>query len=150
MARALEAPSQPISSTLCAHGSASPATIGDDGLSAFLSVRRRLFGIAYRMLGSAAEAEDVVQDVWLRWQTANRSLVRDAAAFLATTTTRVAINVLQSSRTRRETSVGPGLPEPADGAPDPLRVSVTSLTSRLARYPLPAPTPPLKWKRTYG
>ena len=77
------------------------------------------FGIAYRMLGSAAEAEDVVQDVWLRWQTANRSLVRDAAAFLATTTTRVAINVLQSARTRRETPVGPGLPEPADAAPDP-------------------------------
>jgi RNA polymerase sigma-70 factor (ECF subfamily) len=84
-----------------------------------MSVRRRLFGIAYRMLGSAAEAEDVLQDVWLRWQMANRGLVRDAAAFLATTTTRVAINVLQSARTRRETCVGPGLPEPADAAPDP-------------------------------
>ena len=44
----------------------------DDGLNAFAEVRPRLFGIAYRMLGSAAEAEDIVQDVWLRWQSANR------------------------------------------------------------------------------
>ena len=91
----------------------------DDGLSAFMSVRPRLFGIAYRMLGSAAEAEDIVQDVWVRWQTADRSLVRDAAAFLATTTTRLAINVMQSARSRRETYVGPWLPEPVDTSADP-------------------------------
>ena len=91
----------------------------DDGLSAFLGVRPRLFSIAYRMLGSAAEAEDIVQDVWVRWQTADRSLVRDAAAFLATTTTRLAINVMQSARARRETYVGPGLPEPVDTSADP-------------------------------
>ncbi len=91
------------------------------GLAAFISVRPRLFGIAYRMLGSAAEAEDVVQDVWLRWQTADRSMVRDAAAFLATTTTRLAINVMQSARSRRETSVGPWLPEPVDASADPER-----------------------------
>ena len=91
----------------------------DDGLSAFLSVRPRLFGIAYRMLGSAAEAEDIVQDVWVRWQTADRSVVRDAAAFLATTTTRLAINVMQSARSRRETYVGPWLPEPVDTSADP-------------------------------
>ena len=71
------------------------------------------------MLGSAAEAEDIVQDVWLRWQTADRSLVRDAAAFLATTTTRLAINVMQSARSRRETYVGPWLPEPVDTSADP-------------------------------
>jgi DNA-directed RNA polymerase specialized sigma24 family protein len=57
----------------------------DDGLSVFVSVRPRLFGIAYRMLGSAAEAEDIVQDVWLRWQATDRTVVRDASAFLATT-----------------------------------------------------------------
>ena len=91
----------------------------DDGLSAFLSVRPRLFGIAYRMLGSAAEAEDIVQDVWVRWQTADRSLVRDAAAFLVTTATRLAINVMQSARSRRETYVGPWLPEPVDTSADP-------------------------------
>ena len=84
-----------------------------------MSVRPRLFGIAYRMLGSAVEAEDVVQDVWVRWQTADRSVVRDAPAFLATTTTRLAINVIQSARSRRETSVGPWLPEPVDTNADP-------------------------------
>lgn len=91
----------------------------DDGLSAFLSVRPRLFGIAYRMLGSAAEAEDIVQDVWVRWQTTDRSVVRDTAAFLATTTTHLAINVIQSARARRETHVGPWLPEPVDTSADP-------------------------------
>ena len=91
----------------------------DDGLSAFLSARPRLFGIAYRMLGSAAEAEDIVQDVWVRWQTSDRSVVRDAAAFLATTTTRLAINVMQSARSRRETYIGPWLPEPVDTSADP-------------------------------
>jgi RNA polymerase sigma factor (sigma-70 family) len=91
----------------------------DDGLAAFMSVRPRLFGIAYRMLGSAAEAEDVVQDVWVRWQTVDRSLVRDAAAFLATTTTRLAINVMQSARSRREKHAGPWLPEPVDASADP-------------------------------
>lgn len=91
----------------------------DDGLSAFLRMRPRLFGIAYRMLGSAAEAEDVVQDVWLRWQTTDRSIVRDAAAFLVTTATRLAINVMQSARARRETDMGPWLPEPTDTSSDP-------------------------------
>jgi RNA polymerase sigma factor (sigma-70 family) len=91
----------------------------DDGLPAFLSVRPRLFGIAYRMLGSAAEAEDVVQDAWLRWQMADRRVVRDAAAFLVTTATRLAINVMQSARSRRETFVAEWLPEPVDTGADP-------------------------------
>src|SRR5262245_34756710 len=99
--------------------STAPGVPSDDGLSVFLNVRRRLFSIAYRMLGSAAEAEDVVQDVWIRWQTADRSSVRDAAAFLATTTTRLAINVMQSARPRRETSAGGWLPEPVDHSADP-------------------------------
>ena len=91
----------------------------DDGLSAFFNVRSRLFGIAYRMLGSAAEAEDVLQEVWLRWQFTNRSVVQDAPAFLATTTTRLCINLAQSARSRRETYVGEWLPEPVDTASDP-------------------------------
>ena len=95
----------------------------DDGLPAFLGMRSRLFGIAYRILGSAAGAEDVVQDVWLRWQATDRSVVRDASAFLATTATRLAINVLQSARARWETSVAHGQPEPADPSSDP-RVAV--------------------------
>lgn len=91
----------------------------DNGLSTFLNVRPRLFGIAYRMLGSAAEAEDIVQDAWVRWQNADRGLVRDAAAFLATTTTRLAINSMQSARSRRETCVEPWIQEPVDMSADP-------------------------------
>src|SRR4051794_4291663 len=71
------------------------------------------------MLGSAAEAEDIVQDVWLRWQAADRSVVLDPPAFLATTATRLAINVAQSARSRHETYIGPWLPEPVDTSTDP-------------------------------
>lgn len=92
---------------------------GDDGLSVFLSARRRLFAIAYRMLRNAAEAEDIVQDVWIRWQTTDRSAVRDAAAFLATTTRRLAINVIQAARSRRETFAQPSLQEPVGTSGDP-------------------------------
>src|SRR5207249_8067829 len=91
----------------------------DDGLSAFALVRPRLFGIAYRMLGSAAEAEDIVQDVWLRWQSTNRSVVENPPAFLATTTTRLCINLAQSAHSRRETYIGMWLPEPVDTTGDP-------------------------------
>lgn len=85
----------------------------------FTRVRPRLFGIAYRMLSSVTEAEDLVQDVWLRWQAYDRSTVANPEAFLATTTTRLAINVLQSARKRRETYIGPWLPEPVDTGADP-------------------------------
>jgi DNA-directed RNA polymerase specialized sigma24 family protein len=71
--------------------------VNDDGVSVFESVRQRLFGIAYRMLGSAAEAEDIVQDTWLRWQGTDRSAVVDPPAFLATATTRLAITFAQSA-----------------------------------------------------
>src|SRR5437763_6386853 len=91
----------------------------DDGLSAFAPVRPRLFGIAYRMLGSAAEAEDVVQDVWMRWQSTNRSAIENPPAYLATTTTRLCINLVQSAHSRRETYVGTWLPEPVDTSSDP-------------------------------
>jgi RNA polymerase sigma-70 factor (ECF subfamily) len=89
----------------------------DGGLVPFVHARQRLFRIAYRILGSAAEAEDVVQDVWIRWQTTDRSVVRNPQAFLATTATRLAINVTESARARRETYVGPRLPQ-ANGALD--------------------------------
>lgn len=91
----------------------------DDGVSVFESVRPRLFGIAYRMLGSAAEAEDIVQDAWLRWQGTDRSAVVDPPAFLATATTRLAITFAESARSRRETYIGPWLPEPVDTSGDP-------------------------------
>jgi RNA polymerase sigma-70 factor (ECF subfamily) len=91
----------------------------DQAVRTFTGVRPRLFGIAYRMLGSATEAEDLVQEVWVRWQSCDRSAVVNPAAFLATTATRLAINALRSARVRRETYVGPWLPEPVDTDADP-------------------------------
>jgi RNA polymerase sigma-70 factor (TIGR02957 family) len=91
----------------------------EEAAAVFTSLRPRLFGIAYRMLSSAAEAEDLVQEVWLRWQMCDRGAVVNPAAFLATTTTRLAINALQSARVRRETYIGPWLPEPVDTSADP-------------------------------
>jgi RNA polymerase sigma-70 factor (ECF subfamily) len=93
--------------------------VSDSDVASFRTVRPRLFGIAYRVLGSASEADDVVQDAWIRWQRADRSNVRDAGAFLAATTTRLAINVGQSARARHETSFGPRPVEPVDAAGDP-------------------------------
>jgi RNA polymerase sigma-70 factor (ECF subfamily) len=91
----------------------------EEATAVFMSVRPRLFGIAYRMLGSASEAEDLLQEVWVRWQTYDRARVVNPAAFLATTTTRLAINALDSARVRRETYIGPWLPEPVDTSADP-------------------------------
>src|ERR687896_1922236 len=119
MTMAFDIPFQSVSSARSSRARERQTRTHDDGLSAFMSVRPRLFGIAYRMLGRAAEAEDVVQDVWVRWQTADRTLVRDAAAFLATTTTRLAINVMQSARSRREICARPWLQEPVDTTADP-------------------------------
>jgi RNA polymerase sigma factor (sigma-70 family) len=81
------------------------------GESAFVTVRPRLFAIAYRYLRDVGEAEDVVQDTWLRWDRADRSVVANPPAFLAVTAARLAINVARSARRRRETYVGPWLPD---------------------------------------
>ncbi|TDD70794.1 sigma-70 family RNA polymerase sigma factor [Jiangella aurantiaca] len=91
----------------------------EDGVAAFLDVRPQLFGIAYRMLGSVAEAEDIVQDAWIRWQRTDRSEVENPAAFLTTTATRLALTAATSARARRETYPGPWLPEPVDTSDDP-------------------------------
>ncbi|MEG9438173.1 sigma-70 family RNA polymerase sigma factor [Edaphobacter sp. HDX4] len=91
----------------------------DLATSAFLAVRRRLFGIAYRILGSAAEAEDIVQETWIRWQATDRTTVLDSPAFLSTITIRLALNLAQSAHSRRETYIGPWLPEPVDTSSDP-------------------------------
>ncbi|MDF6022443.1 RNA polymerase sigma factor SigJ [Streptomyces sp. JH34] len=71
-----------------------------------------LMGVAYRMLGRAADAEDVVQEAWLRWSSAGREDVRESRAFLVRITTRLAIDRLRHLRSRREAYVGPWLPEP--------------------------------------
>jgi RNA polymerase sigma-70 factor (ECF subfamily) len=74
--------------------------------------RRRLLGLAYRMLGSMADAEDAVQETYLRWHAADRDRVSNVRAFLMTTTTRICLDMLTSARARREEYVGPWLPEP--------------------------------------
>jgi RNA polymerase sigma-70 factor, ECF subfamily len=78
----------------------------------FASARPMLFSIAYRMLGSVMDAEDLVQDAYLRWQEAPETDVRSPRAYLATIVTRLAINQLQSARAKRETYMGTWLPEP--------------------------------------
>jgi RNA polymerase sigma-70 factor, ECF subfamily len=90
-------------------------------VASFQAARPRLFAVAYSVLGNAAEADDVVQDAWSRWHGTDRDRVRDAAAFLATTTRRLAVNVADSARARRETSMGPWLPERLDSRADPAR-----------------------------
>ena len=95
-----------------------------DGIEEFESVRPRLFAIAYRMLGRVSDAEDVVQETFLRFQRALRkgTEIESTPAFLSSIVTRLSINELQSARARREVYVGEWLPEPlftdADGRPD--------------------------------
>lgn len=83
-----------------------------DSAATFEPHRRRLLGLAYRMLGSMSEAEDAVQEAYLRWHSTDRDRVADARAFLMTTTARICLDVLTSARARREQYVGPWLPEP--------------------------------------
>jgi RNA polymerase sigma-70 factor (ECF subfamily) len=78
----------------------------------FERVRGRLFGIAYRMTGAATDAEEILQDAWLRWQEVDRTTVRDPDAYLAKIVTNLSIRQLTSARARRETYVGEWLPEP--------------------------------------
>src|SRR6266700_899012 len=80
--------------------------------ASFEPYRRRLLGLAYRMLGSMADAEDAVQETYLRWHAADRDKVSDPRAFLMTTTARICLDMLTSARARREEYVGPWLPEP--------------------------------------
>ena len=86
----------------------------------FEAHRGLMFAVAYRMLGSIADAEDAVQDAWLRWSAAPRADVLDPKAYLARVVTTTALNRLRSARTRREAYVGPWLPEPllTEAGPD--------------------------------
>jgi RNA polymerase sigma-70 factor (TIGR02957 family) len=92
-------------------------------LESFDRYRRLLFTVAYEMLGSVADAEDVVQDTWLRWSAEGRDDVLDERAYLVRIASRLALDRLRSARSRRETYVGPWLPEPlvteSAGDPDP-------------------------------
>jgi len=79
---------------------------------AFAALRPRLFAIAYRMLGTRADAEDVLQDAWLRWHHADQATLQSAEAWLVTVVTRLAIDRLRAAKTEREAYVGWWLPEP--------------------------------------
>ncbi|MGW0538547.1 RNA polymerase sigma-70 factor [Streptomyces sp. NPDC003032] len=85
---------------------------------AFVAHRNLLFTVAYEMLGSAADAEDVLQETWLRWADVDHDTVREPRAFLVRITTRQALTRLRTLRRRKESYVGPWLPEPLLTAPD--------------------------------
>ena len=117
-----------------------------DTADTFHTHRPRLLALAYRLLGSRADAEDVVQDAWLRWHQADQSAIVDPLAWLVTATTRLGIDRLRALRARREHYVGPWLPEPArieeddgpagdvaDHAPGPARAALESLLHADAR-----------------
>ncbi len=91
---------------------ADPNRTKEDAARTFEPWRRHLTGLAYRMLGSVAEAEDVVQDAYLRWHAVDRTAVADPRAYLSKIVTRLCLDHLKSARVRRETYVGPWLPEP--------------------------------------
>ena len=118
----------------------SAPAVSDADLSSFESVRPRLFGIAYRVLGSACDADDVVQDTWLRWQRTDRREVRNSDAFLATTATRLALNVVHSAHMRHETGLDPD-DDAVDRGPGPaldaqqrdaLELAVRTMLERLS------------------
>ena len=100
----------------------------------FEAQRRRLFGVAYRMLGSASDAEDVLQDAWLRFSAARPVDLRSPDAYLTTIVTRLCLDRLKSARASREEYIGPWLPEPlvTDAAPGPERSAALAESVTLA------------------
>lgn len=90
----------------------------DPATDAFVEHRNLLFTVAYEMLGSAADAEDVLQETWLRWAGVDQDHIQDRRAYLVRITTRQSINRLRTLSRRRESYVGPWLPEPMLTAPD--------------------------------
>jgi len=105
----------------------------DGPTATFEAHRRRLVRLAYRMLGSMSEAEDIVQDAWIRWARIDHAEVREPGAFLTRTVTRLCLDAMKSARHRRETYVGSWLPEPiVEPADDDLRADELTLTLMLA------------------
>lgn len=116
-------------------------TQNHDATGTFERLRGRLFGLAYRMVGSKADAEDIVQEAYVRWHQAARETVENPEAWLVTTTSRLAIDRLRRLKTEREAYAGPWLPEPivAPAPPDhdldlaaDLSIAFLTLLERLA------------------
>src|SRR3979409_2812381 len=84
----------------------------EDAAACFAPLRPKLMRFAYRMLGAVADAEDVIQEAFIRWMKADRDEVREPEAFLRRTVTRLCLDQLKSARRQRETYVGPWLPDP--------------------------------------
>jgi RNA polymerase sigma-70 factor (ECF subfamily) len=103
----------------------------DQSAAAFEAYQRALTGLAYRMLGSRAEAEDVVQDAYLRWHMADHAAIEEPRRYLGTVVTRLCLDRLKSARARHEEYVGPWLPEPVvEGASTIPRRASWRTTSR--------------------
>ncbi|WP_129781045.1 RNA polymerase sigma-70 factor [Peristeroidobacter soli] len=100
--------------------------------TAFAAERARLLGIAYRMLGSRADAEDVLQDAWLRWNESGNADVRSTQAWLTTIVTRLSIDRLRSAKAQREVYIGPWLPEPLADIDPVTPESTAELASELS------------------
>ena len=109
-----------------------PDLRAEERLATFSAHRPLLFSIAYRMLGSSSDAEDVVQDTYLRWQHADVDAVRSAKDYLSATVTRLSIDHLRSARVRREVYVGPWLPEPLVGVDDRDPLAAATLAESLS------------------
>jgi RNA polymerase sigma-70 factor, ECF subfamily len=113
---------------------ANPSQDSGDAAAAFEPLRPKLIRVAYRMLGSVADAEDAVQEAFLRWMRTERGAVREPEAFLRRTVTRLCLDQLKSARRQRETYIGPWLPEPvveeeeADDVTLPLMLALERLT----------------------
>jgi RNA polymerase sigma-70 factor (ECF subfamily) len=103
-----------------------------DATDTFQKHRSRLFGIAYRMLGVRADAEDVLQDAWLRWEQADRSALQSEEAWLVTVVTRLAIDRLRAAKAEREAYVGWWLPEPLVEVEDRTPEAVAEFASDLS------------------
>src|SRR5689334_18821230 len=103
----------------CRRGGQPDAESGMSELATFEAHRTHLLHLAYRMLGEMAAAEDVVQEAWVRWHSADASEIRNPRAWLSAVAVRLALDALRKLRARRETYVGPWLPEPI--LPDDIR-----------------------------
>jgi RNA polymerase sigma-70 factor, ECF subfamily len=110
------------------------ARAGDAVAAGFDALRPKLMRVAYRMLGSVADAEDVLQEAFIRWMKADRGDVREPEAFLRRTVTRLCLDQLKSARRQRETYLGPWLPDPIleeeedDGVTLPLMLALERLS----------------------
>ncbi len=104
----------------------------DEATNAFEAERARLVRLAYRMLGSLGEAEDVVQDAWIRWRQVDHAVVASPSAFLSRTVTRLCLDVMKSARVQREAYFGTWLPEPLAIMPEEDLADDVTLTLMLA------------------